>query len=152
MRKPASTAAARPDKRIVTDGLDPVRGMGFNEQKGNEQMPSDGRLDYIELPASDIAATKQFYGAVFGWRFTDYGPDYVAFDSDGREGGFNAERRVVREGGPLVVLFAAELDAMEARVKAAGAEILSHHEFPGGRRFHFRDPNGNEIAVWTKSG
>jgi predicted enzyme related to lactoylglutathione lyase len=112
---------------------------------------ADGYLDYIELPGSDIPATKKFYGSVFGWSFTDYGPDYVAFDCAGRTGGFNSERRVVEAGGPLVVLFADDLDAMEAKVSAAGAEILLRHEFPGGRRFHFRDPNGNEVAVWTKS-
>lgn len=111
-------------------------------------MPADGSLDYIEIPVSDMAATKQFYGSVFGWAFTDYGPDYTAFVADGRNGGFNAERKVVKEGGPLIVLYANDLEAMEARVKKAGAEIMSHHTFPGGRRFHFRDPNGNEIAVW----
>jgi hypothetical protein len=119
------------------------------EQKGNIRMPADGYVDYIELPGPDIPATKRFYGSVFGWSFTDYGPDYVAFDSAGRNGGFNAELKVVESGGPLVVLFAADLDGMEAKVRAAGAEILSHHEFPGGRRFHFRDPNGNQIAVWS---
>jgi uncharacterized protein len=114
-------------------------------------MPADGSLDYIELPGADIPATKRFYGALFGWSFTDYGPDYVAFLSpDGREGGFNAERKV-SEGGPLVVLYANDLDAMEAKIAAAGAEITSRHEFPGGRRFHFRDPNGNEIAVWMRT-
>ena len=89
-------------------------------------MPADGYLDYIELPGPDIPATKRFYGSVFGWSFTDYGPDYVAFDSAGRSGGFNAERKVVESGGPLVVLFAADLDGMEAKVKAAGAEITEH--------------------------
>ena len=114
-------------------------------------MPTDGSLDYIELPGTDLPATKRFYGAVFGWSFTDYGPDYVAFQTpDGREGGFNAERRVA-EGGALVVLYANDLDAMEAKVCKAGAEITSRHEFPGGHRFHFHDPNGNEIAVWVKS-
>ena len=113
-------------------------------------MPQDGFLDYIELPAPDVAATKKFYGAAFGWTFVDYGPDYVEFDSSGRKGGFNAERKVVSSGGPLVILYASDLDAMEAKVRAAGAEITERHEFPGGRRFHFRDPNGNEIAVWTK--
>jgi predicted enzyme related to lactoylglutathione lyase len=112
-------------------------------------MPQDGALDYIELPGPDIAATKRFYGSVFGWTFTDYGPDYAAFEVAGRTGGFNAERKVATGGGPLVVLFAADLDAMEAKVHAAGAEILSRESFTGGRRFHFRDPNGNEIAVWT---
>ncbi len=112
-------------------------------------MPADGSLDYIELPGPDIPATKKFYGSVFGWTFTDYGPDYAAFTCDGRNGGFNAERKVVASGGPLVVLYAADLDAMEAKVRAAGVEILSRESFEGGRRFHFRDPNGNEIAVWT---
>lgn len=115
-------------------------------------MPADGTLDYIELPGSDIPATKRFYGDVFGWTFTDYGPGYVAFESaDGRQGGFNTEHKVVKNGGPLIVLYANDLDAMEAKVRVAGAEITARHEFPGGRRFHFRDPNGNELAVWTKT-
>jgi len=114
-------------------------------------MTIDGALDYIEFPATNIIATKQFYGDVFGWSFTDYGPDYVAFRVDGRDGGFNADRKPVPSEGPLVVLYANDLDAMEAKVKAAGAPILSRKSFEGGRRFHFRDPNGNEIAVWTKS-
>jgi predicted enzyme related to lactoylglutathione lyase len=111
----------------------------------------DGSLDYIELPATDIPATKRFYGTVFGWTFTDYGPDYVAFEVEGRSGGFNAERKVIANGGPLVVLYANDLDAMETKVRGAGVEILSREEFTGGRRFHFCDPNGNEIAVWTKA-
>lgn len=113
-------------------------------------MPTDGTLDYLELPATDIPATKRFYSAVFGWTFTDYGPDYTAFDAAGRDGGFNAGRKVVPADGPLVVLYANDLDAMEKKVHAAGAKIVSREEFTGGRRFHFRDPNGNEIAVWTK--
>lgn len=113
-------------------------------------MPSDGFLDYIELPGTDIPATKAFYGDVFGWTFVDYGPDYVAFDSSGRQGGFNAGRKVVPDGGPLIVLYAGDLDAMAAKILAAGAEIISRESFAGGRRFNFRDPNGNEIAVWTK--
>jgi predicted enzyme related to lactoylglutathione lyase len=114
-------------------------------------MSADGYLDYVELPGTDLPATKKFYGSVFGWTFTDYGPDYVAFDSAGRQGGFNAERKVVSSGGPLIVIYAVDLDAMESRVRGAGAEILTRESFEGGRRFHFRDPNGNEIAVWTKA-
>jgi predicted enzyme related to lactoylglutathione lyase len=113
-------------------------------------MPDDGALDYVELPAADIAAAKAFYGALFGWRFVDYGPDYAEFDSAGRKGGFNARLPPAANGGPLIILYAADLDAMEARVKQAGAAITAHHAFPGGRRFHFRDPGGNEIAVWTR--
>lgn len=115
-------------------------------------MPEDGSPDYIELPGSDIPASKSFYGAVFGWTFTDYGPDYVAFAAHGREGGFNAERKVANRGGPLLVLYANDLDAMEIKVRNAGAEIIHRESFEGGRRFHFRDPNGNEIAVWTRIG
>jgi predicted enzyme related to lactoylglutathione lyase len=114
-------------------------------------MIQDGALDYIELPATDILATKRFYGGVFGWTFTDYGPDYVAFEVAGRQGGFNAGRKPVASDGPLVVLYANDLDAMEASVRKTGATILSRETFEGGRRFHFRDPNGNEIAVWTKT-
>lgn len=114
-------------------------------------MPIDGALDYIELPATDIPATKRFYGGVFGWTFTDYGPGYTAFAIDGRDGGFNTDRKPVPREGPLVVLYANDLDLMEAKVKAAGAPVISRESFEGGRRFHFRDPNGNEIAVWTKS-
>ena len=113
-------------------------------------MPMDGGLDYIELAGPDIPATKKFYSSLFGWVFTDYGPDYVAFESpDGRQGGFNAERKVVKEGGPLVVLYANDLDAMESRVAATRAEIISRESFEGGRRFHFTDPNDNELAVWS---
>ncbi len=114
-------------------------------------MPSDGSLDYIELPGSDLLATKKFYRDVFGWTFTDFGADYIAFEACGRNGGFNAERKVVSGSGPLVVLYANKLDAMEAKVVAAGGEIIGHETFEGGRRFHFRDPNGNELAVWTKA-
>lgn len=114
-------------------------------------MTPNGSLDYVELPATDIPATKRFYGSVFGWSFTDYGPDYVAFAVDGRSGGFNKERTTAASGGPLIVLYANDLDAMEEKVRQAGAAILAREAFTGGRRFHFRDPNGNEIAVWTRS-
>ena len=111
-----------------------------------------GTFCWVELATSDQAGAKAFYTSLFGWTFVDYGPDYVAFQTkEGRDGGFNAERKVVKEGGPLVVLYANDLDAMESRVRAADAEIISRESFEGGRRFHFRDPNGNEIAVWTKT-
>ena len=114
-------------------------------------MPADGSLDYIELPGPDIPATKVFCSKAFGWSFVDYGPDYVAFEAQGRNGGFNAALKVAASGGPLVVLYANDLDAMETKVRAAGAEIVGRETFEGGRRFHFRDPNGNELAVWTKA-
>ena len=113
-------------------------------------MREDGKLDYLELPAGDIASIKTFYGAAFGWTFQDYGPTYAAFDQ-GLDGGFDADP-ADRTRAPLPVLFATDLDAMLAKVEAAGGVILkSPYAFPGGRRFHFRDPAGNELAVWSET-
>ncbi len=107
-------------------------------------MREDGKVDYVELPGGDLAAVKGFYTQAFGWAFTDYGPTYAAFN-EGLDGGFQAEA----PAKPLVILYAHDLEAMEARVRAAGGKILKPiFSFPGGRRFHFADPAGNELAVW----
>ena len=113
------------------------------------QTEHDRRVDYIEFPATDLEETKAFYSGVFGWEFTDYGPDYTSF-TDGRiAGGFTKEAKVT-EGGPLVVLYSMDLAGIEAQVRASGGRIVREiFEFPGGRRFHFTDPNGNELAVWS---
>jgi uncharacterized protein len=110
-------------------------------------MREDGKIDYVEMPASDLPATKAFYAAAFGWSFTDYGPDYASM-SEGLDGGFYADAaEAVKK--PLVILYAIDLEAMEAKVVAAGATIVRPiFSFPGGRRFHFTDPSGNELAVW----
>lgn len=109
-------------------------------------MREDGKLDYLEMPGGDLPAVKAFYGQAFGWTFTDYGPDYAAF-SEGLDGGFYAG---AAEAAPLPVLYAEDLDAMLAKVTTAGAAICRPiFDFPGGRRFHFRDPAGNELAVWS---
>src|SRR2546430_17131394 len=101
----------------------------------------DRRIDYIELPASDIPATKRFYEQVFGWKFTDYGPSYTSFEDGRLTGGFSTERPVAH-GGPLVILFAVDLDDAERRVRDAGGRIVTPtFSFPGGRRFHFADPD-----------
>jgi predicted enzyme related to lactoylglutathione lyase len=107
------------------------------------------RIDYIEFPAADIAATKRFYEDVFAWAFTDYGPDYTSF-VDGRiAGGFTKETQV-RPPGPLVVIYAEDLAAVQEKIQAANGKIVKPaFEFPGGRRFHFTDPGGNELAVWS---
>jgi predicted enzyme related to lactoylglutathione lyase len=111
--------------------------------------PTDNQIDYIEFPARDIAATKAFYAGVFEWKFTDYGPDYTSFE-DGRLAGGFARTDSVKPGGPLVVIYAADLPGMEAKVKAAGGVIVKEiFPFPGGRRFHFADPSGNELSVWS---
>ena len=113
-------------------------------------MREDGKLDYLELPGSDLPATKAFYGAAFGWKFIDYGPSYAAFD-EGLDGGFDADVAEATRT-PLPVLFATDLEAMLTRVEAAGGVIVKPvFAFPGGRRFHFRDPAGNELAVWSET-
>lgn len=119
-------------------------------------MREDGKIDYVELPGGALAATKGFYEQAFGWRFTDYGPSYAAFEGAGPkgaglDGGFQADPQAGLTR-PLVVLFAHDLEAMEARVTAAGGRITQPiFAFPGGRRFHFADPAGNELAVFTQT-
>ena len=109
----------------------------------------DRRIDYIEMATTDVAGTKRFYSAAFGWTFTDYGPDYIAFEDGRMTGGFYRAESV-RAGTVLVVVFATDLAAAEERVRAAGGEIVKPvFDFPGGRRFHFTDPGGNELAVWS---
>jgi uncharacterized protein len=109
----------------------------------------DRRIDYIEFSVTSVPKAKQFYGKVFGWTFEDYGPDYASF-ADGRlSGGFRTAADVSR-GSPLVVIYAADLAGMERRVTQAGGTIVTPtFSFPGGRRFHFTDPSGNELAVWS---
>ena len=104
-------------------------------------------INYVELGGGDLPATKGFYAAAFGWSFTDYGPEYAAMTNAG------PRRRLQRDGErpPLVILKADDLEAVLARVQAAGAEITAADlRVPGGRRFHFRDPAGNELAVWAE--
>ena len=109
----------------------------------------DRQIDNIEFNVTDIARSKAFYGDAFGWTFTDYGPTYTEF-TDGRlQGGFTTGEPV-RPGGPLVILYADDLAAAQQRLEAAGAKISrAVFAFPGGRRFHFIDPDGYELAVWT---
>ena len=114
------------------------------------------KMDYIEFPASDIESTKLFYSQVFGWTFEDYGPGYTSFHDGRIAGGFNtgaqpagADPTLTR--GTLVVIYSPALDDTYAKVKQAGGLIVREtFEFPGGRRFHFADPNGNELAVWSE--
>ncbi len=111
----------------------------------------DSRIDYLEFQALDIEASKVFYGTVFGWRFTDYGPDYTSFEDGRIAGGFEKVERV-ETGGPLVVIYAVDLDRLRGMVEEHGATIVKEaYNFPGGRRFHFKDVNGNELAVWSES-
>ncbi|PMV17548.1 MULTISPECIES: VOC family protein [unclassified Pseudomonas] len=108
----------------------------------------DRQIDNIEFNVSDIARSKAFYGGAFGWTFVDYGPTYTEF-SDGRLTGGFTTGEPVRPGGPLVILYADDLEATQQRLKSLGAVITREtFSFPGGRRFHFTDPDGYELAVW----
>ncbi len=112
---------------------------------------SHHQIDYIEFSVLDLAASKAFYAAAFGWSFTDYGPTYSGIQKPGggEIGGFEQVEEVT-VGGPLVVLYSSDLEASLAGVEAAGGKILKPiFSFPGGRRFRFADPSGNELAVWT---
>jgi uncharacterized protein len=112
----------------------------------------DNSINYIELPMVDNAGTKKFYHQVFKWEFTDWGPNYISFSGAHVDGGFNGEDDAeVSISGVLVVLYASDLNRKLADVKKAGGEIIKPiFEFPGGKRFHFRDPNGNQLAVWSE--
>jgi len=108
------------------------------------------RIDYIEFAATDIPATKAFYTSVFGWKFTDYGPDYTSFE-DGRISGGFAKAEKIPGNGVLVVIYASELEKTQEAVLRSGGKITkAPFSFPGGRRFHFTDPNGNELSVWSE--
>ena len=115
--------------------------------------PENHTINYIEFPLVDNEKTKAFYGGLFGWIFTDWGPDYLSFNGAGVEGGFHRnDQAPVREPGVLVVLYARDLEVIEGRIRAAGGKIIQPiYGFPGGRRFHFQDPNGNELAVWSQT-
>ena len=113
------------------------------------QEEQDRRIDYIEFPVLDINAAKNFYSKVFGWSFQNWGQEYTSF-ADGRLNGGFAKAGTVQHGGPLVVLYALDLSCIEEAIAANGGEIVKEtYEFPGGRRFHFRDPSGHELAVWS---
>lgn len=105
------------------------------------------QIAYLELPCQDVAATKQFYGSLFGWTFHDWGPEYASFADVGIDGGFNGGEEH-RTKAPLIVLQTDDLEAMVDAVTSAGGTItLPIFAFPGGRRFHFSDPSGQELAV-----
>lgn len=120
-------------------------------------MPTHHRINYLELPAIDMAASKAFYTAVFGWTFTDYGDDYASFHEAGHDaadttptidGGLTTQATPSQHGA-LVVFWSADLEASLAAVEQAGGTITQPiFDFPGGRRFHFTDPAGNQLAVW----
>ncbi|MGB1837073.1 MAG: VOC family protein [Marinobacter adhaerens] len=116
-------------------------------------MKETGKINYVEIPAKDLEATKRFFGDAFGWTFVDYGPEYVAIENAGLDGGFFKSDNVATTatGSVLVVLFSTDLEVTLEKVESSGGKIVKDiFPFPGGRRFHFSDPNGNEYAVWSE--
>ncbi|MEM6646210.1 MAG: VOC family protein [Bacteroidota bacterium] len=118
-------------------------------------MDQPQRINYVEFPATDLDATKQFFAEVFEWIFTDYGPDYTSFGqaSAGIDGGFfrSDQIAVTARGSVLIVLYSTSLEDTLATIEAAGGSIVQPiFSFPGGRRFHFACPSGNEYAVWSE--
>ncbi|NUL44561.1 VOC family protein [Cellulosimicrobium funkei] len=116
--------------------------------------PTHHTIDYVEFAAPDLEKVKAFYGEAFDWSFNDYGPDYAgikAAEGDGEVGGLNPHA-TAGSGMPLVIIYSDDLDATVEAVRSAGGQITQGpYAFPGGRRFHFTDPGGNELAVWSTS-
>ncbi len=110
------------------------------------------KINYVEFPAVDILATKAFFSRVFGWTFEDFGQNYTAFSNQGLDGGFfTSDKKALTEtGSALIVFYSADLDATLSKVSQAGGLVSQEiFSFPGGRRFHFIEPSGNELGVWT---
>lgn len=109
-------------------------------------------IDYIEFTVGDMEEAKRFYREAFGWEFNDYGPEYAGIRKEGGEAGGFRLAPEAPGGGPLVVLYSEDLEASLVEVREAGGRIVTEpFTFPGGRRFHFQDPSGNELAVWSEA-
>lgn len=118
-------------------------------------MPQENQINYVEFPAKDLPQTKTFFNALFGWTFTDWGEAYCSFNDGQLDGGFyQADTAMATaNGSALIVFYANDLESMVDKVKVVGGRIVQPiFSFPGGRRFHFSDPNGNEFAIWSDQG
>ena len=115
--------------------------------------PRDNTINYVEFPVRDPAATRKFFESVFGWQFTDWGSDYMSFRDGRMDGGFYRAEATARveTGSALCVLYHSDIEGcLEKVVEAGGAVSKDIFSFPGGRRFHFLEPSGNELAVWSE--
>lgn len=111
--------------------------------------PTNNQISYVEFKTTNIKDIKQFYTNCFQWEFTDYGPDYSSFSKSGLFGGFEKTESKI-ENGALVVLYHTDLDKIKSKIVTEKGTITKDiFSFPGGRRFHFSDPSGNELAVWS---
>ncbi len=109
-------------------------------------------INYVEFPSNDLSTTKKFFQNVFEWIFEDYGPEYTAFKDSSLEGGFykSSKHASTENGSALIVFYSNDLETTQAKIEKAGGRIIKPiFSFPGGRRFHFTEPSGNELAVWS---
>ena len=141
----------RPDGAVM-----PIRPIAIQplpqDASASSPMSKDLKIDYVEFPAQDFDAVEKFYSESFGWKFTDYGPEYRAFNDGKLDGGFYKSplKSSAANGSALVILYAADLEATREKVIACGGKIATDiFTFPGGRRFQFLDPSGNELGVWS---
>lgn len=121
----------------------------------SQTLNKSNTINYIEMPARDISKTKAFFESVFGWSFTDYGSDYMSFSHKeaGVDGGFYKldKDMATANGSALIVLYSDDLALLEEKIVAFGGKVtVPVFSFPGGKRFHFTDPSGNEFAAWTE--
>lgn len=115
-------------------------------------MSNEDKINYLEIPAENLEIAKEFFATVFNWHFADYGPDYTAFSNAGMDGGFfkSSNRMSAENGSALIVFYSKDLDTVKRRIEEARGRVIKDiFSFPGGRRFHFCDPNNNEFAVWS---
>jgi len=115
-------------------------------------MPEHEKINYVEFPAKDMHATRVFFEKTFNWQFVDYGSEYMAFSNQGLDGGFYQSDLSTspESGGALIVFYSGKIEATQSKIEANNGKIIkSIFAFPGGRRFHFCDPSGNEFAVWS---
>ena len=156
-----SSSALRASLVIVAQLCATLLSLSYHGYEVHMSRPEHNfQMDYIEFPATDVAASKRFYHAVFGWEFKDWGPDYISFHDGRIAGGFSAAAKPADQSGatgtdsavgPLVVIYATALDDVHRKVTESGGKIVREtFEFPGGKRFHFTDPSGNVLAVWSE--
>ena len=115
-------------------------------------MKEHEKINYVEFPSRDIEKTKRFFEEAFGWEFEDFGPEYSAFSNQGLDGGFFQSElySTTTHGGALIVFYSNDLETTLTKIEHAGGMIIKPiFSFPGGRRFHFQEPSGNEFAVWS---
>ena len=148
----ATTVTGRDGNTREAIPIDRVVEMIESREGTMGQEEHDKRVDYVEFKVTDLDAAKAFYSGAFGWKFQDWGPDYASFEDGRLAGGFHVSDEIIR-GGPLVIIYAVDLEAVAAGVRNNGGTIVKEiFSFPGGRRFHFTDPSGNELAVWSDQG